>query len=197
MHIYKCLDTDRTYLTHVMQGIKLATRPENPEDIYEDFPTALPECKLSTMLSLAVTPGSSGHDKFLRMLPVAFFIKAPRYWWAEFDTYKIGTTSLSSSTMNTIMKVALTQNNFVDNIPDSYLLHLNNLREQGNWYLLKQHLPESFIQTRLIKTNYATLKTIYNQRKSHKMPEWREFNISLLHLLNYPNLVEPKMENTI
>lgn len=37
---------------------------------------------------------------FLRQIFVSVDIVAPRYWWIEFDTYKIGTVSNSCSTMH-------------------------------------------------------------------------------------------------
>lgn len=44
------------------------------------------------------------HRKFLRQIFVSLDIVAPRFWFLEFDTYKIGTVSNSCSTMHTIMK---------------------------------------------------------------------------------------------
>lgn len=46
----------------------------------------------------------SDHRKFLRQILVSMDITAPRYWWPEFDTYKVGTTANSTSTMHTIHK---------------------------------------------------------------------------------------------
>lgn len=40
------------------------------------------------------------HRKYLRQIFVAMDITAPLYWWKEFDTYKVGTTTNSCSTMH-------------------------------------------------------------------------------------------------
>jgi len=40
------------------------------------------------------------HRKFLRQIIVSVDITAPLYWWKEFDTYKVGTTANSTSTMH-------------------------------------------------------------------------------------------------
>lgn len=40
----------------------------------------------------------------MRQVIVWVEITAPRYWWSEFDTYKIGTSANSESTMHTILK---------------------------------------------------------------------------------------------
>ena len=46
--------------------------------------------------------GGPEHRKYLRMIHVTLDITAPLYWWKEFDTYKIGTTANSCSTMHKI-----------------------------------------------------------------------------------------------
>ncbi len=55
---------------------------------------------------LAMTLVNAGpeHRKFLRMIHCYVDIAAPLYWWKEFDTYKIGTTANSCSTMHKIME---------------------------------------------------------------------------------------------
>lgn len=40
------------------------------------------------------------HRKFMRMITVYLDITAPLYWWAEFDTYKVGTVRNSCSFMH-------------------------------------------------------------------------------------------------
>lgn len=40
------------------------------------------------------------HRKYLRMINVSFDLSAPAYWWAEFDTYKVGTVRDSCSFMH-------------------------------------------------------------------------------------------------
>lgn len=42
--------------------------------------------------------------KFARDIHVQANVKAPLFWWKQFDTYKIGTVRLSDSTMHNIMK---------------------------------------------------------------------------------------------
>lgn len=46
--------------------------------------------------------GGQPHRKFLRQIFVSVDITAPLYWWKEFDTYKVGTTANSCSTMHKI-----------------------------------------------------------------------------------------------
>ena len=54
----------------------------------------------------------SDHSKFMRMINVTCDITAPRYWWTEYDTYKVGTVRNSCSTMHTITNKEFTLNDF-------------------------------------------------------------------------------------
>lgn len=56
------------------------------------------DMKLAQALILA----GPEHAKFLRQVFVSVDITAPLYWWKEFDTYKVGTTANSTSTMHKI-----------------------------------------------------------------------------------------------
>ncbi len=42
--------------------------------------------------------------------------------------------------------------------------------------IIKDNLPEGFLQTRRIKLNYQTLRHIYFDRKNHRQPEFREYS---------------------
>lgn len=52
------------------------------------------------------------HRKYMRMIVVFTDITAPLYWWKEFDTYKIGTTANSCSTMHKIHSKEFTMDDF-------------------------------------------------------------------------------------
>ena len=52
------------------------------------------------------------HRKYLRQIFVSLDITAPLYWWKELDTYKIGTTSNSCSTMHKIQEKEFELNDF-------------------------------------------------------------------------------------
>lgn len=129
------------------------------------------------------------HRKFLRMLYVTVDITAPRYWFAQFDTYKVGTTSNSCSTMHTIHKEPFDTDMFSfdiakDKFPDAVenvIEILNWLREEylatknkDTWKMMIELLPQSFNQTRTVCLNYETLLNMYYQRKGHKLQEWSD-----------------------
>ena len=53
-------------------------------------------------LAKRLAKGGPVHAKYRRMIVVYVDITAPLYWWKEFDTYKVGTTANSCSTMHKI-----------------------------------------------------------------------------------------------
>lgn len=122
-----------------------------------------------------------GMDKFLRQVCLWTDIRAPRYWWSEFDTYKVGTVAQSTSTMHTLSKRDMTIDD-LETTPNTidhqrYLVgYLNEAMDlTESLQELKVYLPESYLQRRLVTMNYGVLHTIIGQRKNHRLPEWRQF----------------------
>ena len=54
----------------------------------------------------------SEHRKFMRQIFISVDITAPLYWWKEFDTYKVGTVSNSTSTMHKLATTPITLDRF-------------------------------------------------------------------------------------
>lgn len=129
------------------------------------------------------------HAKVMRMVTVWLDITAPRYWWAEMDTYKIGTVTMSESTMHTIMKKELDSENFEGGMDLATLNELNEFIKNRQFMKLKKKLPESFLQRRIVCTNYQTLRHIYFDRRNHKLPEWKYFIDRVLLLLPFSDLI--------
>lgn len=141
------------------------------------------------LLKSLVKAGDS-HSKCLRLINVTMDITAPLYWWKQFDTYKVGTVCVSTSTMHTITKRPFTINDFskeyIENVRLSIMYEvcaiLNSLRElyidkndKKYWYAIIQLLPESYNQMRTVQLNYQTILNIIEQRKGHKLDEWHDF----------------------
>lgn len=154
-------------------------------------------------LAKALIQGGTEHRKFLRQIQVSIDITAPIYWWKEFDTYKIGTTANSTSTMHKLTSKPITLDCFeIDDYdkkqfdPDAYLFgpkeiidFCESLRkdylcllEQGEhesakkvWKELVRWLPCGWLQTRTVTLNYEVIRNIYHQRKNHKLTEWHSF----------------------
>lgn len=117
-----------------------------------------------------------GHNKFLESMVVWVDIEAPSYWWKHFDTYRVGTTKQSDSTMHTIKRRPLTQDDFEYPINEICLLLLNKMIEDGESEdKISNSLPYGFIQGRTVCTNYKVIRNIILQRRNHKLPQWRYF----------------------
>jgi hypothetical protein len=130
-----------------------------------------------------------GHNKFLEFIHVCLDITAPRYWWQQMATYRVGNSWQSESTMYTIMKKPLDGSNFQYYMQPETFTRLNYLIENKYFDLLKNELPEGFLQRRLMDTNYKALRNIILQRRNHKLVEWKLFCSSVLDQLEHPEFV--------
>ena len=63
-------------------------------------------------LAQRLIKAGSEHRKFMRQIFVSVDITAPLYWWKEADTYKVGTTANSTSTMHKLSSTPITQERF-------------------------------------------------------------------------------------
>lgn len=133
----------------------------------------------------------SDHRKFIRQIFVSCDITAPIYWWKEFDTYKVGTTANSTSTMHKLTSKPIEMDDFshdhltpdaekimsdyVDAIEKIRLRFLENGKSKEDWYDLIQMLPESYNQMRTVTMSYENLVNMYFARRNHKLMEWHTF----------------------
>lgn len=142
--------------------------------------------------------GKSGETKFLESIYIWLDVTAPRYWWQEADTYRL-TTKQSASTMHTLMKAKLSEENFEESIYtefvgfQNYLDFLNGLIEHKEIPIdnIKCLLPEGFLQRRIWVINYRVLQNVYNQRKNHRLPQWHYFFDEIFKDLQHPEFIKP------
>ena len=73
------------------------------------------------------------HCKFLRQIFVSVDITAPIYWWKEFDTYKIGTTANSTSTMHKLTSKPITRNLFEFDDGENLIVNSGEAPHGGEW----------------------------------------------------------------
>lgn len=132
-----------------------------------------------------------GENKFLESIVLWIDVLAPRYWWQEADTYRVGSSKQSESTMHTILHRALEQSDFVEDIHPHFLDLINERIAEKDFRWVKRHLPESFLQLRLWCINYKTLQNIWYQRHNHRLPEWHVFLDTVLAQIKHPELIVP------
>ena len=131
-----------------------------------------------------------GHNKFLESIVLWVDITAPRYWWQQFDTYRVGITKQSESTMHTMTKRPLTQGDFEHRIPAETLAHLNDLIAGKDWKQVKRLLPEAFLQRRIVCLSYMALQRMIRQRATHRLEEWRTFVDQILKQVAHPKFLK-------
>ena len=146
--------------------------------------------------------GGSEHRKFLRQILVSVTITAPIYWWKEFDTYKVGVTANSTSTMHKLKDNPITlgcfeTDDFSEDLQevrqaDYVITWLEALRkkymetnDKRYWKELVRWLPSSWLQTRTVTMNYENIRNMYFQRKNHKLAEWSVSFIDWVQSLPY------------
>lgn len=129
-----------------------------------------------------------GHNKFLESIVVWMDIRATMTWWKQADTYRVGMTKLSKSTMHTLMRREIRQEDFGWRIPESLLRMMNSMVRVKEFEHVIGILPMSYLQTRRVCTNYKTIRNMIHQRRGHKLPEWAEFIKSMENLEDYPLL---------
>lgn len=178
-------------------GLGLSYDKTNDIDVfvYSNFNTVDTQNKMDDVMQRLAGKGG-GHDKFLETIVVWLYILAPRYIWQEFDTYRVGITKQSQSTIHTLNKTEISKGLFEEmeleeNQKDFQIIieAFKRIHGRKNLHDTKVALPEGFFQGRIVCTNYKTLQNIYRQRKNHKMKWWRENLESMLNQLNYPFLI--------
>ena len=154
----------------------------------------------------------SVHAKYRRMITVTCDITAPMFWWAEYDTYKVGTVRNSCSKMHKIHSSELYNIDFsvegcrevgswatlcfanVQNTCNKLIKKYNETKEKKYWRALIELLPESYNQRATVQLNYEVLAGMYYWRKDHKLEEWHTF-CEWVESLPYSEIITGGNEN--
>lgn len=140
--------------------------------------------------SLAYSKTGEGHDQWLTGVVVQFDLTFTNKAWVEAERYHFLDFISSQSTMHRITKFDLDKSyvDYVDpriiDIMKEKVAEYNKLQEDRSIepaVLSKKYLeilysnPAGFKITAGMTTNYRQLKTIYQQRRRHRLPEWVGF----------------------
>jgi len=152
--------------------------------------------------SLGSSDKGEGHDQFLTGITVQFDLTFTNKGWVEAERYRFLYFVSSQSTMHRITKFNLDDayieyvdpriikimkekvddyNRFVDvyipNLinPTYEQKKIINDKKKRMYLEILYSNPCGFRLTARMTTNYRQLKTIYDQRKNHRLPEWVEF----------------------
>lgn len=123
----------------------------------------------------------TGHDQFLTGIIVQFDLTFTLKAWTEAERYHFLDFVSSQSTMHRITQFNVENqcNEYVEfevvEILKELVADYNRNPTPENYLRVLYNIPTGFKLTAGMTTNYRQLKTIYNQRKSHRLPEWRAF----------------------
>ena len=122
-----------------------------------------------------------GHDQWLTGIIVQFDLTFTIKAWTEAERYSFLDFISSQSTMHRIAKfdaekqvISYVTKNTVDEVNRLKDIYNENPTDE-NYLMLLYNVPVGFKLTAGMTTNYRQLKTIYSQRKNHRLPEWKEF----------------------
>lgn len=148
-----------------------------------------------TTIKLATSKIGEGHDNFLNGVIVQFDLTFTNKAWVEAERYHFLDFISSQSTMHRITRFNL-DNSYIEYV-DPRMIEI--MKEKVNDYnelqkqekenpsqevreeLKRRYLeilysnPAGFKITARMTTNYRQLKTIYKQRRTHRLPEWQAF----------------------
>ena len=150
-----------------------------------------------------------GHNKFLEHIMVWVDIEASLEFWKQFDTYRVGVSKQSESSMHTLDKRNITVEDFdltedelkieciagptdigdknptLDHILGLYLNYISMMSPR----LKSKLLPQGYKQRREVVLSYKVLRHIISQRNGHKLPEWKMFINEIYSQVQYPELL--------
>lgn len=186
---------------HAIRGMRNPLNSWDRSDSYAGQPDVFENCRECTLgeffigendltLMRKLYAGGQPHRKYLRQIFAVMDITAPLYWWKEFDTYKVGTTANSCSTMHKIAAKEFTLADFstehlvgnsiaaLQHIIDTMNLERNHFvitHDKDCWWQMIQLLPTSYNQKRTVSMTYENMMNMLDYREGHKLDEWQDF----------------------
>lgn len=148
-----------------------------------------------TSYVLAQSERGSGHDQYLTGVIAQFDLTFTVKAWTEAERYHFFDFISSQSTMHRISKFDLTKqySEYVDkrmiDIMNELKDRYNTTQDKEDYLKLLYSNPCGFKLTAAMTTNFRQLKTIYYQRKSHRLPEWVIFCKQLEEIPEFRSLV--------
>lgn len=121
----------------------------------------------------------SGHDNFLKGIIVQFDLTASEKMWPELQRYHFIDFVSSMSTMHRLHVMDRQYSEYTDeeiiNDFEGLVTTYEEIPTEDNFLRMIYSYPSGLLLTARLTTNYQQLKTVYAQRKNHRLPEWRQF----------------------
>ena len=138
----------------------------------EEFNASMPRA-----IILANSPSGSGHQTFLSGIRVSFDIKYPNYISPELQRYHWIDIVSSSSKMHRLsfMDMDTCFNKYVTDESKEQMKRLvkkfNDTKSYEDFMVMLSNCPQGIELFMRVSTNYLQLRTLYRQRKNHKLKE--------------------------
>lgn len=127
-------------------------------------------------LMQSLVKAGTDHSKFMRMINVSCDITAPRYWWTEYDTYKVGTVRNSCSTMHKISAKEFEQSDFSRE-------HLTTLDYQHYDILDTEEVERIEFQTASTEILRLIIQCLNNYRKLYLATKNKKYWWQMIQIL--------------
>ena len=171
-------------LDSALVGLGLNYYLTSPCESIEDFYSEDGLKERISKVACRLASRGNGENKWLRAVYYSWLVEAPRFLWAEIDTYKISTVAQSESTMR-LSSIAkgwhFSDDDFEGGYMDSFVLSKLNIlldtfranpKDTDLLLKLKSALPESFLQRRVWSCSLAVMQNVWRQRRAHRLPMW-------------------------
>lgn len=184
---------ENTRVYNLEEAIKTAKYPKavNIDNLTTDLTDGIK--------ALGQVPTGTGHDNFLKGIVVCFDLTFSNKAWVEAERYHFLDFVSSQSTMHKINKFDIKSqcNRYVDErnimVLQEKVNEYNRLLKLPTEGLSKEvlksrkeaideaflsviyNIPSGFELTAGMVTNYQQLKTIYQQRRNHRLKDWQVF----------------------
>lgn len=155
-----------------------AIRLEPPDYTEEEFQKSL---ERAIKLCNASKGEVKCHANFRTGIRVSFDIEYPNYISPEMQRYHWFDIVTSSSKMHRIMQMDFDRccNQWVTAQTIEQMKKLvaqyNEEPSEENFMTVLSNCPMGIMLFMRVSTNYEQLRTIYLQRRNHRLPEWRDF----------------------
>ena len=129
-------------------------------------------------MKLSAAEQGSGHNNYLKGIIVQFDITMPQYWWQQAQRYHWFDIVSSQSKMHKILEMDLKE--LCDTFTSSNAIWVGNkaisdYRKDQVIECVLSSIPMGLEYTAAISTNYLQLKTMYKQRRNHRLSQWQYF----------------------
>ena len=172
------------------EALRASGYPMRTEKIgYLDVPDGnydlTPDINRCKSLMKAVNEDNDAHGQFLTGILVSFDLTFTVKAWTEAERYRFLYFISSQSSMHRITRFDLSKcfTNYVDprckkiigELINDYHAETDPEKKKEKYLNLLYSCPTGLKLTARLTTNYRCLRNMYKQRKTHPLPEWREF----------------------